>query len=292
MIVSAVDKFSRKLRVSSFIVSFIILGLLTSTPEFAVGLRSVAENDPEIFIGNLIGGIPVIFFFVLPVLAILGNGIKTNGNLPKYKLLFSLFVFLAPSILILDKKVTNSEGFIMIGLYLALVVFLQFGRGIFNGDKTKVLNAKAYSYKDLIKILIGIGIVFVTSNFIVENTIYFSQILNVPLFFISLIVLSFGTNIPEISLAVRSALSRKKDVAFGDYMGSAAANTFLFGILTILNNGEALTDTDFTPTFIFIALGLSVFYYFTRSKSSISRKEGFILLGIYIIFIAFIFNRQ
>lgn len=289
LIISSVDRFSRKLHFSSFIVSFVILGLLTSTPEFAVGLTAVAEKNPEVFIGNLLGGIPVLFLFVIPLLAILGNGITLKHELNNTTILATLGVILAPPILILDKKITGLEGGILIALYCVLIFLVQRQYTLFANNKSQILNTKAYSYKDMLKIIVGIGIVFVTSHIIVDQTLYFSTIFSISPFLISLIFLSIGTNLPELSLAIRSIIRKKKDIAFGDYLGSAAANTFLFGLFTVLSNGEIITINNYLITFCFILFGLITFYIFSKSNNIITRKEGLILLGAYALFIFYEF---
>lgn len=290
LVVSSVDRFSKKLNLSSFAVSFIILGLLTSTPEFAVGLTAVAEQKPEIFVGNLIGGIPVIFLFVIPILAILGNGIKINHDFSLRNLLITLGVIVAPSVFMLDKKMSSIEGIILILLYIVLIFIVEKKHGFFDKSNVQAMNIKAYSYKDLVRILLGIGIMFVASQIIVDKTMYFSEILNIPAFYISLIVLSLGTNLPELSLAIRSVVSGKKDIAFGDYMGSAAANTLLFGIFTLLSGGEVLSVNNFFTTFLFVAGGLILFCLFSRSNNSLSKGAGFALFMLYIVFALFQLN--
>ena len=97
--------------------------------------------------------------------------------------------------------------------------------------------------------------------------------------------IALGTDLPELTLAVRSVLTRKEAVAMGDYVGAAAASTLLFGIFTLLHGGEVLTDSNFAVTFVFIALSLILFFFFSRSKSFLSRNEGLILFGVYLIFI-------
>lgn len=286
LIVSSVDRFSKKLRLSSFAVSFVILGLLTSTPEFAVGLTAVAENNPQIFIGNLVGGIPVIFLFIIPILAIFGNGLKLNHDFSAKYLLLCLGVIAAPSVFLLDKKMSSIEGVILILLYIVLILFIERKHGFLDKNNTRVVHIKAYSYWDLIKILLGIGIVFVASELIVEKTLYFSDILNISSFYISLIVLSFGTNLPELSLAIRSIAYGKKDIAFGDYMGSAAANTLLFGIFTLLSLEEVSTEGSFLIIFTFVVGGLVVFYLLSQSRT-ISRRAGLILFALYLLFAFF-----
>lgn len=285
LIVSAMDKFSRRLNLSPFTISFVVLGILTSIPEFAVGLTSVNEGDPEIFVGNLLGGIPVIFLFIIPLLAIMGNGLHLKHELDTKKVLATLGVVVAPSLLVLDQKVSNAEGAVLIIMYIMLLFFVQRKRGLLDIDPANHFHTKLYSPRDILKLLLGMAIVFISSQIIVDQTLYFSQLFQVSPFFISLLLLSLGTNLPEISLALRSVFLGKKDIAFGDYMGSAAANSLLFGIFTILNHGEVITVNTFFSVFCFIAGALLLFFLFSRSNNSISRREGVFLLLIYLLYL-------
>jgi cation:H+ antiporter len=285
MIISAASKFSKRLRLSPFAFSFVFLGILTSMPEFSVGLQAVADRESQIFVGNLLGGIVVLFLVVIPLLAVFGNGVSLRHELDHKTLLAAFGVILAPALFILDKKITNVEGVILIVLYGILLYLVQRKNGIFDKENSQLLNIKAYSYKDILKIVIGLAIVFVSSSIIVEKTIFFAGLLHISSFYISLIVVALGTDLPELSLAIRSVVSGKKELAMGDYLGAAAVSTFLFGLFILLHKGEILTVDNFFVTFIFIGIALSFFYYFVRTKNFITRKNGFALLGLYLIFV-------
>lgn len=285
LIVSSANKFAKKVRISSFAFSFLVLGLLTSTPEFAVGITAVSENTPEIFIGNLIGGIPVLFLFVIPILAVLGKGISLKGRIEPRNLMVSFAVMLLPAFFVIDRVVTNLEAGIMIGAYLGLLYAIQRRHGMLDAEHSDILNTKSYSIKDILKIIYGVGLVFVASHYIVNGTQYFASQFDISTFVISLVLLSIGTNLPELSLTIRSVVTGNKDVAFGDYIGSGAANTLLFGVFTIMTNGNVLTTNHFLPAFLLIGGGLVLFYFFARSKNILSQKEGIALLSIYLLFL-------
>lgn len=287
LIISSVSRFSKRFKLSSFAVSFVLLGLLTSTPEFAVGVQSIAQHDPEIFVGNLLGGIPVIMLFVIPLLAIFGNGISLKHEMDHGTLLATFGVILTPSLLILDKHVTTAEGVVMLILYFVLLILVERKHGFFDKSNIDLLNSRAFSFNDLIKILVGVGLVFVSSNLIVDKTLYFAEFFNISAFYISLIAISVGTNLPELSLAARAVVTGKKDIAMGDYMGSAAANTFLFGLFTILSNGEVLTVNNFLVTYLLIASAIFVFYALFLTKNYISRTNGIFMLLAYVGFVGF-----
>lgn len=292
LIVKSIDKIAKKLKLSTFVISFFLLGLLTSIPEMALGLSAVGEGKPEIFVGNLLGGVVVIFLFIIPLLAILGNGLSVNHTLSRRDLALTLAICCVPALAVIDQRVSNFEGMLLLGAYGFLFYTFQKKFSFFDKRETEVLSIKAYSFVDLLKVALGIGLVFVSSNYIVDQTVAYSNHFEIPAFYIGLIVLSIGTNLPELSLALRGVVSGKKDVAFGDYLGSASANTLLFGVFTMINDGEVLTVNNFFVTFLFIAGGLGLFYYFARSGRIITRREGTVLLSIYVLFVIYELGRE
>ncbi len=287
MIVSSADKISKKLKLSSFALSFFILGILTSVPEFALGLTSVSQGDPEIFVGNLLGGIVVMFLFIIPILAIFGNGVKITSELDTKRMFLSLAVILLPSIFMLDQRLSTVEGVILIISYVALLWMVQSKRGVLSDNAASALLKKSYSFVDIVRVMFGLALVFLFSHVVVQKTIYFSELLNVTPFYISLFAFSLGTNLPELSLALSSIIKNKKDVALGDYLGSAAVNVFLAGLLTLFAGGTVSAVNHFSVVFFFTALALLSFYFFARSDRLLSRTEGIILISFYALFILF-----
>ena len=285
LIVSSVEDLSKKLNISSFAVSFFVLGILTSIPEASVGINSIIDGNPEIFVGNLIGASLVLFLLVIPLLAFFGNGIRLAHQLDGKSLLVSLAVVASPVYFILDKKVTPFEGSFLIFLYIILFYLIEKKKGLLEKIREVTSVRKTHILEDIMKIIAGSAIVFYASSMIVDKTIYFSGVFNISSYLISLLVLSIGTNMPELSLAVRAITLGKKDIALGDYVGSAAANTLFFGLLAILNRSEVNVSNHYIETFVFTILGLGLFYYFTRSKNDISRREGVILLIVYFMFV-------
>lgn len=286
IIVNSLTRFTKKLKLSSFAVSFFVLGILTSIPEFAVGMNSIIQQRPGIFIGNLLGASLTLFILVIPLLATLGNGVKMVHQLSPDNLIFALLVVAAPTFLIADNVLTRTESVFLILMYVILFYFIEKKNGLLNNVREGFESFKdKHIAEDIIELLLACVIVFVTSQYIVNQTIYFSELFSVSSFLISVIVLSLGTNLPELSLAIRSVMAGKREVALGDYLGSAAANTLLFGIFTLLNGARINIDSYSYKTMGMMLLGLGLFYFFSRSKQDISRREGKILLLVYVVFL-------
>lgn len=284
-IVDIVEKIAKKIGFSSFALSFFLLGILTSIPEFSVGVNSLLKQTPDIFVGNLIGASFYLFTLVIPILAVFGGGVKMVHELNYKDMIFALLVVLAPIFLIADNVLTRTEGVFLILIYGILFYFIEKKKSLHLSFRDLSVKKVSHFLEIIIELLVHLGIIFIASNFIVNQTIEYSKILKFPVFVVSVVILAFGTNLPELSLAIRSIFMGKKEVALGDYLGSAAANTLIFGILALLNGARIHVENYSLKTLLINLFGLGVFYIFSQSKKEISKKEGKILLLIAFLFI-------
>ncbi len=284
-IVDIVEKIAKKIGFSSFALSFFLLGILTSIPEFSVGVNSLLKQTPDIFVGNLIGASFYLFTLVIPILAVFGGGVKMVHELNYKDMIFALLVVLAPIFLIADNVLTRTEGVFLILIYGILFYFIEKKKSLHLSFRDLSVKKVSHFLEIIIELLVHLGIIFIASNFIVNQTSEYSKILKFPVFVVSVVILAFGTNLPELSLAIRSIFMGKKEVALGDYLGSAAANTLIFGILALLNGARIHVENYSLKTLLINLFGLGVFYIFSQSKKEISKKEGKILLLIAFLFI-------
>lgn len=285
MILTAIQKIARNLRLPAFTVSFFLLGILTSLPEMAIGSTAVLSGTPSIFVGNLLGGVVVLFLGVIPLLGIFGGGVSVPKQLDQKRLVATLVVALAPAFLILDKQLSRWEALFLIVLYIMLLLFFSFKQSIPETIKSKMKKKKKFKGSDFLKVIVGMGLLVLCSNRIVDSTIYFAQLWHISAFFVSLVIVSVGTNLPELALAFRSILKGKKEIALADYLGSASANTFLFGVFTLLHGKPISLPTPFMQQFVFLVIGLVLFFFFARSKDRLSWKECVVLFGGYLFFV-------
>lgn len=287
ILIEATADIAKRLHRDGFIVAFVLLGILTSLSELSVAFNSTIEGVPQVSAGNLIGASFVIFLLIVPILAIFGKGIKLQHTLSKQRLLLALAVIAAPALIVLDGKLTRLDGIIMLALYAILVRYSPTKQRIkeVHHQLVKISIIRKDILMDILKIVAGAVLIFFSGRLMVEEALYFSNLLKVPSSFIGMLVISIGTNMPELVIAIRSIRKRRKSIAFGDYVGSAAFNTFIIGVLCIANGTFLIARKEFIITSCFLILGLGTFYIFSRSKYNISRTEGILLGTIYITFI-------
>lgn len=285
LVISSIEKFSRRLRLSTFSVSFLLLGLFTSLGEISVGINSVLDNDPEIFVGNLIGASIVLFLLATPLLAMGGRGIKISEEFQKINLIVSLTVVAIPVLLTLDGSVTKRDGVVGVLAFITSVILIESKKGFLSSPTSFTQSRPLKKISELLKVAVGAIIIYFCSKMIVEQTMYFSQVLKLSPFFISLLMISVGTNLPELSLVIQSVINKKDRVAFGDFIGSAVYNTLIFGVLAIWYGKPIYLTNSYMISLLTLVSGLILFYHFAKSKNTLSRKEGFILFSLYILFV-------
>ena len=282
--IKSVENISHQLKTSSFLLSFLVLGFFTSIGELSIGISSIIKNDPEIYVGNLVGASIVIFMLIIPLLALVSKSIKITPEFREFNLIASLLVIALPVLSVMDGKITKVDNILAIVLFIFLLVNIQ-SKNKFSESIKKINQSRSKIFPELLKIIFGIIVIFASSHFIVEQTLYFSRILNLSPFFISLMVTSLGTNIPELSLVIRSVIMKNNEVAFGNYIGSASFNTLLLGVLGLIYNKDIILNNNYTISLIFLILNLTLFYFFAKSKNTVSRKESLILLSTYFLFL-------
>ena len=102
-------------------------------------------------------------------------------------------------------------------------------------------------------------------------------------------IVSAGTSLPELITSVVASLRGKTDLAIGNVIGSSLLNQLLvlggcavFAGNTGLKVEEILIQKDFPIMILTVLACMPIFW----TKGRISRSEGGILLGLYIIYLA------
>jgi len=287
VLIDAVGRISRRYCKSGFFTAFFILGFLTSIGEISVAINSNLAGVPGVSAGNLIGASFVVLLLIVPLLALIGKGIRLNEAVSKTTLTVMLVVIALPALVIIDGDVTRTEGLLALLAYGTVAYALYRKHAPISAcdpiEEDRGGRARGMA-SDLLRVLISGVAVFAAAHFLVEQAVYFAGALNVPGSLIGLLILSLGTNIPEIVIAIRAILRGRTDIAFGDYLGSAAMNTLVFGGLAITAGSFAVEASQFVMTTVLLVSGLVMLWIFARSRLTISRTEGAVLLLFYIVF--------
>lgn len=290
VLVESVNRVARRLGKSGFSVAFFVLGFLTSIGEISVAFNSSISGTQELSAGNLVGASIVILFLIIPLLAIAGNGISVSKSISSRNLSFALLVIALPTLFSVDGGASRVEALIMLLLYATLLYLIERQPPLSKAaekvkEELEEIDKSGSTLAHGLRILGGACIIFLSGHILVKEAVYFADVFGSPASLIGLILLSIGTNVPELGIALQAILKKHKDVALGDYLGSASANTVIFSLLVLLGGDFPLEPTEFQIAFVLFGSGLVAFYFFARSAHRLSRNEAYILLGFYVAFL-------
>lgn len=292
ILIDNVKNIAERFKIKTFIIG-IILGFLTTIPEFFLGINAIRSGIESVSFGNLLGGIIVIFSLVFGLALVLNKNIDTDGNTKKILLNF-LFIIL-PIAFCFKGSFNFIDGLFFLVLYFILIFYtnneykvkeevkiIEKNKGIIN--RIKEFKDKSFLKEVVFFIFSLIGLILI-SNLII---CIFEDILiqfNVSKFVIGLVMFSLGTNLPEIIVTIKSAIKKNSELSVNHLIGSAMTNIVVLSLLSLFTTFKVNINISFIFMFVFILINLILVIIFHRTDKSFSRKEGIILLFIYLCFL-------
>ena len=138
---------------------------------------------------------------------------------------------------------------------------------------------------DLGKIFLGIFLFIIASQGIVASAQFFAYTFNFPLILIGVLIIGFGSALPEVYFAVSMARKGESWMILGDLMGAVIVPaTLVLGIVALICPIKIPDFSSFAIARIFLIISTLFFFFFIRTERRITKKEAFFLLGIYIVF--------
>jgi len=259
----------------------LVLGLLTSFPEGAIAINAMIGNVQGLSIGNLLGGIIVMFSLILGIGIILNKEITNDGRLSYLLLCFGYLIM--PLALALKGSLNYIDGFFLIILYFMLMARLYHSNHQMFSLKIAIVSETKIVRETLI-VLGGIVLILLTSHFIINITGDLLQQYKLYPFLIGLLFFPIGTNLPELTVAIASWRRRDKELSFSNLLGSSAANVLMIGVLVTIKTFTFNNNYNYWVTLIFLIALAILLLIFYRSGKKLTRWEGITLLAVYLLF--------
>ena len=281
LVVVNVRKLGEELDIKVFFLG-IILGLFTSLPELSLGINSFIDGLQQMSLGNLLGGVIILFTLILGGSVIINRKISTHEILNDIAPI--LLFLLLPITLGLRGSLGLVDGIIIIISYVILVIYLFKKNNHITTFGIHIANKKE-TIKRIGYIVVGVILVMFTSNFIIDVIERLIAHFNLPVFLVGLLFFAIGTNLPEITLVVRSWLRGAEDLSLSNLFGSAMANILLIGIFISMREMTVPVNMSYIVLVVMYALIFLLLIIFARTNKEFKRLEGFILLVLYILFL-------
>ncbi|MGL5544920.1 MAG: calcium/sodium antiporter [Cetobacterium sp.] len=135
-------------------------------------------------------------------------------------------------------------------------------------------------------LIVGITFLVFGANFLVDGASVIAKKFNIPNIVIGLTIVAFGTSAPELVVNVISALNGKSAITLGNVIGSNIINILIIlGITALIY--PLIVARNTVKYEIPIALFAAVLTYILSKNEILSKADGFILLGCFILFLLY-----
>lgn len=286
LMVHTLSRIAAELRVSEFVISFIIVGFATSIPELFIGITSALEANPQLSLGNLIGANIADLTLVVGIPILLSRGQRIGTKVGRADVTPMLAIAGLPLLLMMiGNELSRIDGIILI---LAFVLYIY----RLTGKQRKSQKDNLPSEKNIWTIssnsllfLLSLFFVLGSAHFVVEGATSVAAGMGLPIIIVGLVMLGLGTSLPEITFNSRSVISGHPEMALGNCVGSIVVNSSLvLGIVALIHPiREALLL--YLTSWIFLLFVCFVFLVFVRSSSQLTWRHAVSLLLIYIVFL-------
>lgn len=290
-------KIAKKMHISQIVIGLTIVAFGTSTPELVVSVSSALQGQPDISLGNIIGSNIINIGLILGLSAAIfpiAVNIKTIRR--EIPIMLAVSLFLIP--ISLDGTISKIEGGLLV---ISLIIFIYYSYRQSKKENNSIdlnindnVNTISYNEKsyfpiiiNLLFILFGIGLLYFGSKFTIDNAVSIANIFGISERIIGLTIIAIGTSLPELITSVRAALKKHADLSIGNIIGSN-----IFNVLEILGISSLIiginVNSDIFIDYI-IMIGFSVVLIpLMRSGFVISKKEGYVLSGAYVVYLIFL----
>ena len=296
---------AKKLKVPPIIIGLTIVAMGTSLPETAVSVTASLVQNNELAVSNVVGSNIFNLMFVIGVCSILTPIMVQKATVVRD---IPLSLGCALFLLVLGVSGLGDKAGMTLGHADGVIFLIVFAGYIFTmvrsamkaraaGQKGEMEgveecdNMKELSYgKSILFLIVGAAAIAFGGDLTVDTASRIAIELGMSQTLVGLTIVSIGTSLPELVTSVVAARKNEVDMAVGNAVGSN-----IFNILMVLGISSAISPVALIRENIIDIVLLMVFsvmvWIFAGTRKKIERKEGIIMVVVYLVYCAYIIAR-
>ena len=296
---------AKKLKVPPIIIGLTIVAMGTSLPETAVSVTASLVQNNELAVSNVVGSNIFNLMFVIGVCSILTPIMVQKATVVRD---IPLSLGCALFLLVLGVSGLGDKAGMTLGHADGVIFLIVFAGYIFTmvrsamkaraaGQKVEIEgveecdNMKELSYgKSILFLIVGAAAIAFGGDLTVDTASRIAIELGMSQTLVGLTIVSIGTSLPELVTSVVAARKNEVDMAVGNAVGSN-----IFNILMVLEISSAISPVALIRENIIDIVLLMVFsvmvWIFAGTRKKIERKEGIIMVVVYLVYCAYIIAR-
>ena len=278
------------LKIPTIIIGLTIVAFGTSAPEAAVSITSSLTSNNAMAVSNVIGSNLFNMLMVIGVSALLGDLLMEKDVLNKDLPFLVGITLLLVAFIIIGWNVTNIEGIILLIIMVAYIYYLI--RNTKKSGKTADVEKPKFSLpKSIILMIIGLAGIVLGGDLVVNSASSIAIAFGMSETLVGLTIVAIGTSLPELVTSLTALKKGENQLVIGNVIGSN-----IFNILFVLGASSAISaiplDSSLLIDVMFMIFVTVLCFIFGKTQDKYDKKEGTILVVLFIIYMVFVILRN
>lgn len=276
---------ARRMNVPEMIIGLTIVAAGTSAPELFVSLVSALKGTPDMAVGNVVGSNTMNAMLIVGCAAAVAPMVISRSTVRK-DIPFAIGATLLLMALTYDGSLSWVDGIILLAGFAAFMVYtLRQAKAGSSEEEATATNMK--TGKAVLYLIGGLAGLVVGSNVFVDHASNLAFALGISEAVVGLTVVAGGTSLPELATSVVAARKGQSAIAIGNVIGSNVFNILMIlgltGVICPLEI-EGITLVDQAVMLVSIVL----VWLFSRTRYTVERWEGALLVVGYLVYLAWL----
>ena len=237
-IINQSERIALRFNISEFVIGSTLIAFGTSLPEMATSMAASFDHKADLAIANAVGSNILNITLVLGIVFLISKPFTSVRDFFAKDSIWALMPIFIFIIMSLDGHIDKFDASLLFMLMFAYLLFLFRNSKndiLHNMDKEFIAN---FSWiKSSLLLLVGFGMVIIGASFAIDSASNIATQFGVSQWLIGVVVIAFGTSLPELIVSISAARKGKVGMVIGNIIGSNLANT------TMVIGGAAMVNT-------------------------------------------------
>ena len=284
-IINQSERIALRFNISEFVIGSTLVALGTSLPEMAASIAASANGKADMAVANAVGSNIMNITLVLATIFIISKRFDSNRDFFAKDSIWAMMPVMLFLLMSIDGTISTFDGILLLAVMIAYIMFLFEDANSLDMEEIDEDLKNNFSWLNSIALLIvGFLFVIVGAHFAVDSASSIAKSFGVSEWVIGILLISFGTSLPELIISISAALKGKVEMAIGNIIGSNLANiTVVIGASALINElNFSLAEYAFDISLMVVATIMLV--YITANKLY-SKPAGISLLILLALFL-------
>jgi len=281
---------ARRFGIPDVLIGLTVVAIGTSAPELVTGVLAALQGAPGIVLGNAVGSNIANLGLVLGAIALIGR-IPVQQQLLGRDVPVMLGVMLITLIMALDGVINRIDGIILVVILGGLTWWTirqdkQKPPTVISAEDVGSATPGQFGWLSILALVGGIAGLAGGAELLVRGATSLATTIGVSNTVIGATVVALGTSLPELAASFAAARQKHYGLMLGNLVGSCQFNlAAIVGIPALIRplGADQTMLCMHIPAMMIMALAA---WYMLSSYKTVRRREGLVLLLMYIVYIA------